>query len=165
MIGRQASSNKASGNKASSNKTSNPAFTDKEAAAFKKKMIGLRDGLPKNQRLALNKLLGGAFATDKFMKHQNPGSKDAKAFSQALTTFEKGLPPQQREGFTAMLLAGALAGGLTADSTPEDNSGSIYFIWVHLLRTAAVLITGAILVAREASKDEEIVVPVLDLPD
>jgi hypothetical protein len=50
---------------------------------------------------------------------------------------------------------------LTQDEAMSVTGG---LIWVHLARTAAVLLAGGVTVVREALKGEEAIVPVLDLP-
>lgn len=140
-------------------------LTDKAGAEFGEKLLRFRDSLPSYQRKTLNKLIGGAIATERFMK-KSKINEEANSFSDALTTFRNGLPPEQREGLTAMLSAGALAWGLGTDPIPEDDEKPIFFFWVHIARTAAVIVTGAILIVEEATEDdEEIIVPVIDLPD
>lgn len=142
------------------------ALTDKQAAELGEKLLRFRDGLPKNQRRVLNKLIGGTIAADNFIKRPYPDDKKAESFSQALTTFENGLQQGQREGFRTMLAAGALAWGLAPEPTPEDDIKPISMIWVHVARTAAVILAGFITVVREGmDDDEEIIVPDIDLPD
>ena len=148
------------------NSSEERALTEKEGAEFGEKLLRFRDGLAADQRRVLNKLIGGAIAADSFIKCPHQDDKEAKSFSDALTTFADELPQRQREGLAALLSVGALTWDLATDPTPEDNIRPIYFIWVHLARTAAVIIAGAILVLREASKDDpEIDVPDVDLPD
>lgn len=138
----------------------------KQSVELGKKLLSFREGLPTHHRRALNRLIGGAVAAGNVVQRLRSTDKE-DSFSYALTTFENGLPEGQREGFRAMLSAGALAWGLAADQTPEVDTKPIYFWhWVHLARTAAVIIAGAVTVVLEATDDdEEQLVPVIDLPD
>lgn len=139
---------------------------DKKGAEFAKKLLKFRDGLPADQRKALNMLIGGAIAADGAIKRSRRADAKARSFSDALETFSNGLPKGQREGLAAMLSAGALSWGLALDPAPQDDIKPIHLVWVHVARTLAVIVAGAVTILRELLEDDpEVLVPVLDLPD
>lgn len=141
--------------------------TDKESSDLAEKILDFRDGLPADQRRILSTLVGGAIATDDLSSGDFRVNESGEAFLNSLARFEASLPQAQRQGFTALLMAGALAWGQSSDPMPEEDQKPVALIWVHVARTAAVLIAGAITVIREGTEDdEEIVVPCVtcDLP-
>ncbi len=152
------------------------AWTSKEKAAFARKLRRFRDGLPEDQRQLFHGLVKGAAATVEVGKRRPVKSRQLTSFAKRVATLREGLDPREKEAFKEILMASAIAWCVEAGRFKERSSaeppsttsepGVIYF-WhaVHLVRTAAVILTGAFLVIMEGIEDDEKpLVPKIDLP-
>lgn len=152
------------------------AWTSKEKAAFARKLRRFSDGLPEDQRQLFRGLVKGAAATVEVGKRRPVKSRQLTSFTKKVATFRGELGPREKEAFKELLMASAIAWCVEAGRFKEGSSaeppsttsepGVIYF-WhaVHLARTAAVIIAGAVTVILEGMEDdEEPQVPEIDFP-
>lgn len=140
-------------------------WTAKEKAAFAKRLRTFRDSLPEDQRGLLRGLMRGAAAIIELNERRPLESRQLKLFAKNVTKLSKALPAREKEAFEAAMGLSATGwafdagrSGKRGDKPPSSTSepGVVYFWhWVHIARTAAVVVAGIITVIREALDDDE----------
>ena len=71
--------------------------------------------------------------------------------------FRDGLPPRQRDAFTSIIAAGAVAWGAAAEGTQGDEDA--VYMWHLLLTPLAVIVVGTVLIVEELSKGDDAEAP------